>query len=282
LPLVCAGGMVPPNRIERTAQMIRFPGFSDIIQGLGYWSLWLRMGWMDIVRRYRRTTLGPFWNTLSVGIFIGVCGFMYAGVFGQPLDNYMPYISSGFTVWIPMATYIAESAGAFLSGEGTLKQMKMPYSIYIYSGLVRNIIVFFHNFTIFLIVIIIFPVPINTNTLLIFPAMALLAVNAIWIGILVALLCTRYRDLQQAIASALQVMFFITPIFWEPGQAGRAQRFLVDINPLYHFVDILRSPMLGKTPSISSWQFVILTTLVGWTLTVIVFNRYRNRIIFWY
>jgi lipopolysaccharide transport system permease protein len=262
--------------------MIRFPGFSDIIQGLGYWSLWLRMGWMDIVRRYRRTTLGPFWNTLSVGIFIGVCGFMYAGVFGQPLDNYMPYISSGFTVWIPMATYIAESAGAFLSGEGTLKQMKMPYSIYIYSGLVRNIIVFFHNFTIFLIVIIIFPVPINTNTLLIFPAMALLAVNAIWIGILVALLCTRYRDLQQAIASALQVMFFITPIFWEPGQAGRAQRFLVDINPLYHFVDILRSPMLGKTPSISSWQFVILTTLVGWTLTVIVFNRYRNRIIFWY
>lgn len=259
----------------------RYPGFADILEGAAHWQLWFHLGWRDVVRRYRRTALGPFWNTLSVAIFVGVCGFMYAGVFGQQLDDYMPYLSSGFTVWVPIATFINESTTAFVSAEATLRQMRMPLSTYVYAGLVRNVIVFWHNAVVFLFILLLFPVPINDNTWLVFPAIFALCFNAIWVGILTAMLCTRYRDLNQAIGSIMQVMFFVTPIFWHPGQSGRAQQILVDVNPFYHFVDVLRAPMLGKTPSLDSWIFIGCFSLAGWTLTLLLFNKYRNRVVFW-
>ncbi len=261
--------------------MSRLPGLADLLQGLAYSNLWLRMGWMDIVRRYRRTRLGPFWSTISIGAFIGATGFMYAGIFRQDPTTYLPYLSSGFTVWIPISTFISEATGAFLAGESTLRQMRIPFSIYIYAAIVRNFIVFGHNITIYIVVIILFPVDINQNTLMVLPGLLLVAVNAVWCGVLVALVCTRYRDLQQAVGTLLQVVFFLTPIFWNPAQAGRAQKFLVDINPFYHFVEIVRAPMLGQAPPAASWEFVIATTFVGYAVTIVAFNRYRNRIVFW-
>lgn len=261
--------------------MQQHSGIKDIIDGAYAWRLAARLGWMDIVRRYRRTWIGPFWGTLSVAAFIGTMGFLYAGIFGQDLTEYLPYLSSGFAVWIPLASFVSESAGAFLSAQGVITQSSVPFTVFIWQGVVRNMIVFFHNIQVFVFIAIVFAVDVNMNTLLVIPGLFLLCLNAGWVGILVSLLCTRYRDLQQLVATLLQMLFFLTPIFWTPGQAGRVKTIFVDLNPIYHFIHLVRSPLLGEAPSPLSWYVVIGLTVVGWLGTVIIYNRYRHRIILW-
>jgi len=85
----------------------------------------------------------------------------------------------------------------------------------------------------------------------------------------------------QVVSSLVQVAFFITPIFWEIGQAQGWRSLFVTFNPLFHYVDILRSPLLGKLPSVESWLIVIALTFIGWGVTLSLFNRYKTRIIFW-
>jgi ABC-type polysaccharide/polyol phosphate export permease len=256
-------------------------GLNDVIKGFLMWRLWLRLGWIDIVRRYRRTMIGPFWGTLSIAAFIGTMGFLYAGIFNQELTTYLPYLASGFAVWIPIAGFVAESSGTFIAAEGVVKQSKVPLTMFVCQAAVRNAIVYVHNIQVYVFVAIVFSVQVNINFLLILPAILLLFANSIWVGILVSLLCTRFRDLQQLIATILQMLFFLTPIFWTPGQAGRVKTVFVDMNPMFHFVDILRSPMLGKAPAMLSWYFVAGITVVGWLLTLIIFSRYRQRVVLW-
>ena len=71
----------------------------DIAEGLHRWRLWGLMGWQDIRRRYRRSVLGPFWLTLSMGVLVVTLGFLYGALFGIAIDDYLPYLTLGFLAW---------------------------------------------------------------------------------------------------------------------------------------------------------------------------------------
>lgn len=253
----------------------------DLVQGLGRWRLIMRLGWMDIVRRYRRTRIGPFWGTISVGAFIGAMGFLYAGIFGQDPSEYIPYVAAGFAVWMPLSTFVVESAGVFMSAENTIKQTALPYSVFVWAGAVRNFIVFLHNLPVYLVAALAFSVTPHWNMLLVLPGVALLLINSGWIGLIIALVCTRYRDLQQLVATLIQMLFFVTPVFWYGGQAGRAGTIFVEMNPAFHLLDIVRSPLLGVAPSVLSWTVAGCLAVGGWLVAIAMFNRYRPRVVLW-
>jgi ABC-2 type transport system permease protein/lipopolysaccharide transport system permease protein len=116
--------------------------------------------------------------------------------------------------------------------------------------------------------------------LFVLPALALVLLNGFWIALLFGLLSARFRDIPMIIASIVQVMLFMTPIFWSadmlPGRTA-----LLDGNPFYHFVTILRSPLLGQVPPLENWMAAIAITVVGWLLALLFYTAYRWRLAFW-
>src|SRR5437879_8406258 len=63
----------------------------DLLSALKDWPLWTMLGWNDIRQRYRRSTLGPFWITLSMATFIGVLGVIYSRIFHVDVEIYLPF-----------------------------------------------------------------------------------------------------------------------------------------------------------------------------------------------
>jgi lipopolysaccharide transport system permease protein len=117
--------------------------------------------------------------------------------------------------------------------------------------------------------------------LLAIPGLVVVSLNGAWIAMVLGLLCARFRDIQQVVASFLQVSMFVTPILWSPAQLSGRSRVLVDYNMLYHYVEIVRDPLLGKPPSSWSWFMVGLSTVLGWALALYMFSRFRRRIAYW-
>src|SRR5262245_12193511 len=80
----------------------------DIADGLKRWELWLNLGYQDIRQRYRRSSVGPFWLTISMGMMIGGLAYLYAGLFGQSLQEYLPYVAAGMIVFNTISTIATE------------------------------------------------------------------------------------------------------------------------------------------------------------------------------
>ena len=258
-------------------------GVQIYLQGFLQWHLWFRMAVAEIRRRYRRTLIGPFWLTLSIAIFIGSMGLIFPILWHTNVKSFLPFFSSGFIIWTFISTLIMDGCGAFLDVSGLIKQVSLPYSLYSNSAVTRNFLVIIHHFLFYLAIILIFNVPVNLNTLLIAPAMIILCFTGSWVCILLGLLTARFRDLRQFVMSFLQIAMFITPVFWSPAQLGDVKyaKIIVDFNPLYHFVEIARAPLLGLQPEPIDWIATIVVSMIGWMVTMKILGKFQRHLVFW-
>jgi lipopolysaccharide transport system permease protein len=86
----------------------------------------------------------------------------------------------------------------------------------------------------------------------------------------------------QIIQSIIQVIFYVTPVMWMrqtlPGDAGK---LLIEWNPLFHLIDIVRAPLLGDMPSLLSWWVAIIMAGIGWVVAIQFYRRYIFKIAYW-
>lgn len=259
-------------------------GFAKVVEDLSAgWRLhplWTTMALQDTRHRYRRSVIGPFWITISMGVMVAALGILYGSILNQPLRDYLPYLATGFIVWGFLASLVQQGATSFIAAEGMIKQMSAPLSIYVYRAVCSDSIVLAHNLVIYLVVVLVFQMNPGWTVLLAVPAILVMLLNGVWLGILLGMLSARFRDVPQIISTALQVLFFITPIIWKPEMLpGRA--LVLDANPFYHFVEIARAPMLGQLPAWESWVAVLGITLVGWILALAFYTVFRWRLAYW-
>lgn len=274
----------PPNSGSRSFRR----AFHDLGDGLRTSELWLHLGWQDIKQRYRRSLLGPLWITIATGITAVAMGLLYSQLFDEDIKTFLPYVTLGFIFWGFIEGSILDGAEVFAKNEGLIKQIPSPLSVHVYRLAWRQLIIFAHNIVIYLILLVIFPQPINWTVLLIVPAMALFMLNAVWVSIVFGILTTRFRDIGQLLTTAVRLVFFMTPIIWSVkslhkvtggGESSRAR--IVEINPMFHYLEITRGPLLGDSVAFYHWAIVIGCTAFGWVMALLVLRNYRARVSYW-
>jgi ABC-2 type transport system permease protein len=252
----------------------------DIAEGWRRRELWMTMGIQDIRQQYRRSVIGPFWITISMGIMVGALGLLYGTIFKQDLHDYLPYLAAGFIFWGLVSSLITDGSRVFIQAAGMILQLPAPLSLHIFRLLWSLLITFGHNFVIFIGVALWYGLNPGWTAVLVVPALFIVLANGFWIALLLGLLGARFRDIPLVVASVVQVVFFLTPIIWKPDMLpGRA--LILDLNPAYHLIEILRAPLLGRVPSIENWAAVIAITLVGWAVALWFFRTYRRRLAYW-
>ena len=252
----------------------------DLFAALREWRLWTTLGWNDIRQKYRRSMIGPFWITISMAIFILILGIVYSRIFHVGVSEYLPFLTVGYITWGFISQTTIESCTAFLEGERIIKQIRLPYAVYVLRVVCRNFIIFLHNAVVFVPVAIIFSVNPGLHGLMVVPGLALLCLNLSWVALSLSILNSRFRDLQQIVTTFVQIMLFVTPIMWPLSTLGDSI-YIAEINPLYHLIDIVRSPLLGQTPEISSWLVAIALMFPGSAVSMWLLRRASRRLVFW-
>lgn len=252
----------------------------DLVGGIRHWELWLTLGWHDIRQRYRRSVVGPFWLTISMAVMVAGLAYLYAGFFGQSIDQYLPFVATGMIVFNLITSIVTEGSLVFISSSRTILQTKVPLSIYIYQMLWRNLLILAHNMSIYLILLLFFDFNLSWITLLAVPGLLLVTAVGFGVGIILGTLSARFRDVPPIVASIMQVAFFLTPIFWTPTALKGRDAFL-DWNPFYYLLEIVRMPLLGQTPTAKMWIIVVGMILVSGAIALFFFARYRARIAYW-
>src|ERR1700682_1026538 len=253
---------------------------ADVASGFTFWPLWIRLGWNDILKRYKRSILGPFWLTASMGIMIVALGVLYANLFRTPIREFLPFLCVGLLVWNLISSFLIEGGVLFTSAESYIKQIRLPYSVYVYRSSWAKLVIFAHNFVIYFGVLLYFQIWPGAVALLAIPGLLLVLLNGAAVTLLIGIISARFRDIPQLINSIVQIVFFVTPIMWK-AELLRTRSYIAEFNPFYHLVEVVRAPLLGQMPSANTYLAVLLITLINLMVVGAFFARFRSRISYW-
>jgi homopolymeric O-antigen transport system permease protein len=263
---------LPPSKITAA--------WCDLAEGARKSWIWAALALQDIRLRYRGSLLGPFWLTISTLVMAVEKGFIYSRLFGLEIRTYLPYLIIGLIVWQFLSGIVSEGCETFLRVQSVIQQIPMPFSIHAYRTVCRNLLVLAHSALIVPLGLVSFKLSVDWRIIEAGAGLALLALNGVWISILLGMLSARFRDIPPIVANFMQVGFFVTPIFW-PIDALGDWKPIAALNPLFAAVDLVRAPLLGQAVSETSWIVLLGTTILGCSVTFVLFARFRTRIAYW-
>jgi len=240
----------------------------------GIWDaryFWMHLSLSDLRSRWRRSFFGILWTIIQPLGMTLLLAVVFGRIFKTNITQYAPYILSGMVVWeFVMASMIGGSL-SFVQADAYIKQCRHPLGIYTLRTVLTNLIVLLlASLSLFGWVLVVMPQHFNVSwlaALSIYPIIALMT----WpLATLLAYIATRFRDLPHALGLVLQAVYFVSPIYFE-AKVFRSSNLhgLVDYNPIYHMLEIIRAPLLrGEWPKAVNYAYclgaIVLLFLVAW------------------
>ncbi|NDC63136.1 MAG: ABC transporter permease [Planctomycetia bacterium] len=252
----------------------------DWWQGVADVGTWLPLAWYDIHLRYRRSILGPWWLTISMGMMLLGLGPLYAVLFKSPVNSFYPSVAIGLIIWTFMSATLQNGTSVFTNAAGTLKNSATPLSLIVCRGVARDVIQLLHHLVLYVPFAIWAGIDVTPVSLLVVPALALLIFNMHAGVTTLGIACARFHDVGPIVTSLMTFMTFLTPVIWVPDSLPTAGRFVLDF-PFASWLTIVREPLLGRLPSLHSWGVAVGWTVVNAVIAAAVFAWKRRQIVYW-
>ncbi len=253
----------------------------DLTLGIGSWRIWWLLGTGDIRSRYARSRFGQLWITFSMAIFIFAIGLVYALLFNQPIQQFLPYIAVNIVVWTLISGIITESATVFTQSESFLRQEPLPKTVFVMRLLVRNTMNFAHNIILVPVIFVAMGHPLSWTWLLALLGLALVLIAGFFTALLLGVFCTRFRDLPQIVQNVVQIAFFITPVMWPASSLRSQAAWVIDYNPFAAFLHVVTEPLRGIVPATGTYALALAAIMLLAAISLPLFARFRARIVYW-
>ena len=251
-------------------------------EAMGIVRLSLFLGWQDVRLMYRRTVLGQFWITLAMAVTFIAIGSVFGLIFKSSIIDYLPFLACGlvfFTLW---AGILNDGSTSFIAAEPFIKQLPLPPLVYFLRVLWKAVFVLLHNAVALAVLFLFYPRPPSWTPLLAIPGLAIGVVGMGGLALALAMLSTRYRDVPQIVAAIVQVCFYLTPIVWLPTAIPEGPReLLLTWNPFYHFIEIVRAPLLSTVPSAREWLISCIFAAIFLVAGIASYRWKRRELAFW-
>ncbi len=241
------------------------------------------LAWQDIRQAYRRSAVGPFWLTIGMGVQILTMGFVFGLIFRADIQVYIPFLAVSLILWGLIASTLNDGCITFISAEAMIKQLNIPHIVYVFRTVLKNFFTTAHNLVLIPLVFLVFMKAPGYSLILLIPGLVVLALNLGWVVLLLGIVSARFRDMPPIINSVTTIGFFVTPVMWSPDLIGNNElaHLLLGLNPLYHWLQIVRLPILGQWPTVENWGVALLVAGLGWGVTLLVYQKFRTMIAYW-
>lgn len=231
--------------------------------------------------RYQGTMLGALWITITTGMTVGGLAILYGEIFNTPLRSYFPYVAIGIVVWGLISSLINDGASVFLAASIVFNQSPISKSIFALRSVGIAAIVFLFKLIIVVIVVLATDLkPGFGDILLSLSGLAIILWIGFWFALGAGTIGARFRDIGQLTAAIVTFAFFFTPVFWQPSRLG-AYQFVVEFNPLYHLLNVVRGPLIGSPDVALSFGWALGTAAVITGLGAIIFGLFGRRLCYW-
>jgi lipopolysaccharide transport system permease protein len=244
---------------------------------------WLSLVKMDLRTRYRGSVLGIGWSLLQPLAMTAILCTVFCRVFNQSVREYAPFLLAGLTCWNYLTNVCLTGSNCFFQGEMYIRQYPAPMAIYP----LRTVLGASFHFCMALMLVLVLTSVLNgfsnlAALLYLIPTMLMLLILGWALATLFGLATVRFRDTHHLAELALQALFYLTPVMYQPDMLlKRGFVALIRFNPVVPFLNLLRLPILeGRIPPLSTFLWASLIVLVASTLATVALKSQERQLIF--
>lgn len=267
------------NRIKLEFKLLK-DGLFEFGSALPKLNLSKGMAINELDGQYSRAILGKSWIGVTFLLFISIKIVIFGSLNGVPLTEFAPYLALGFMCFRFISTSVVGGSRVFVSAQNWIKTESLSLTVYLQTFLIKNLIMLGYMMVPALLVCFITGAY-SWVGLLSFPFFLLVfAFNNLWVSTLLSFFSTRYRDIIHFLTTIMQLLYFATPILWVPTEEGM-RSWIALLNPLTHYIAIIRDPFMYGTIPWMSWWIVLSITAVFSFIALRVFSTNRTQLVYW-
>ncbi len=204
--------------------------------------------WRDVKVRYKQTVIGAAWTVIQPLLTIVIFTLVFQHFAKLPSDG-VPYPLFSFTGLLPwnyFAKALNNGINSVVGSANLITKVYFPRLILPISAILSGLIDFGISFLCLLGMMIWYGLMPGWGVLAL-PLFLLLAVlTALSVGLWLAVINVRYRDVGQAIPFLIQLWLFVSPVAYPLSVVPEKWRVLYSLNPMTGVIEGFRWALLGK------------------------------------
>lgn len=219
--------------------------------------------WREFLIRYRQSFIGIAWAVLQPVSMMLLFVLVFGVILKMPGKGY-PFTLFFFAGILPWTFFAGSTNYAIPSLAGNFQlitKIYFPREIIPLAGVAINFIDYLVGFVVYLLLILVYGVPLTLNFFWVIPLLLLLVVFTTSVGYLLAGLNVYYRDVKLASNFLIQFLFFATPVIYSIDNVESQWKILLFLNPMTFIIENMRRVTLEGRPLIL-WQLVVESLLV--------------------
>lgn len=255
----------------------------DLIDSLRNPEFWALSAWLDIVVTYRRSRLGVIWLLMPTAIYTYGVGALFAGLWHTTIPQFAPHVALGWSMYMVLNSVINESTQVLYRARSFIMDGRMRLTDFVLRSMAKALFHFGMSIPIIVLTLVFYPDLHPEGFLLSAGAFVFILLNTFFCGVIFSIVGARFPDIHEVVRNIFSVLGLVTPIIWFASMApltsvrGLVARF----NPLFHFIETFRAPILGQPLSIYSWYIVGAMTVVSFALAAFLYRRYARLVPIW-
>lgn len=236
----------------------------------------------DFKKKYKRSVLGMGWSVLSPLLMLLVMRLVFTKIFGRGIDHYTTYLFCGNLVFAFFNESTTQGMSSLMSNTSIFSKVNVPKYLFLLAKNMQTLL----NFAITLVVFFIFCI-IDSITftwhfvLLLYPILCLVIFN-IGLGMILSALYIFFRDIQYLWTVFVQLLMYMSAIFYSVDAYSETVQRVFLINPVYVYIKYFRCIVIENTiPSLEVNLLAIAYSLLAFGIGALIYKKCNHKFLYY-
>lgn len=236
----------------------------------------------DFKRKYKRTVLGMVWSVLSPLLTLLVMRLVFTHFFGSGIDHYTTYLFCGNLVFAYFSEASGQGMSSLMDNAGIFTKVNVPKYLFLLSKNVQTLINFGLTLAAFFVFCILDQITFTWKLIcLLYPIVCLMLFN-IGTGLILSALFVFFRDIEYLWSVFLQLLMYMSAIFYSIDTYSQTVRNLFLLNPLYLFIRYFRKIVIEATiPTIWFHLLMLADVLIVLVIGCVMYKKNNTKFLYY-
>lgn len=230
----------------------------------------------DVKIKYRKSVLGVLWTLLNPLLMMVILSVVFSNLMKFDIENYSLYILTGQILFTFYNEATSGSMTAILGNASLIKKVYIPKYLFVLSRVASSGINILSSFCALILVMLFTRTELHFTMFLSIIPIIYLMIFSLGVGLILAALTVKFRDVMHLYTVFLTALMYLTPIIYPLSMLPDKVRFIVNLNPLTGILGIFRDVMIyNRIPSV--WEFLLFLLIVLATLALGLWVFYKQQ-----